>query len=68
MPRGILVLSPNEIYLAAGSIFRWDGISSTVQMIFLRFDLSDPNGTIEKLWGNSNTSIYGVGNAGSIVL
>jgi len=66
-PRGILVLSPNEIYLAAGSIFLWDGTSSTVQMVFSRFDLPDPNGTIEKLWGSSSSSIYGVGNVGSIV-
>lgn len=67
MPRGILVISSNEIYLAAGSIFRWDGASSMAQMVFSRFDLFDPNGTIEKLWGNSNSSIYGVGNVGSIV-
>ena len=66
-PRGILVISPNEIYLAAGSIFRWDGISSTVVMVFSRFSLPDPNATIEKLWGSSSTSIFGVGNVGSIV-
>ncbi len=66
-PRGILVISPNEIYLAAGSIFRWDGVSSTVQMVFSRLSLPDPNATIEKLWGNSSASIYGVGNVGSIV-
>lgn len=65
--RGILVLSPNEIYLAAGSIFRWDGISSTVQLVYSRLSLPDPNGTIEKLWGSSSSSIYGVGNVGSIV-
>ena len=66
-PRGIFVISPNEIYLAAGSIFRWDGVSSTVQMVFSRLSLPDPNATIEKLWGSSSSSIYGVGNAGSIV-
>ena len=66
-PRGILVINPNEIYLAAGSIFRWDGISSTVQMVFSRLNLPNPNATIEKLWGNSSSSVYGVGNVGSIV-
>ena len=66
-PRGILVISPNEIYLAAGSIFRWDGVSSTVQKVFSRLSLPDPNGTIEKLWGSLSSSIYGVGNVGSIV-
>ncbi|NUM62855.1 MAG: glucosyl transferase [Ignavibacteriaceae bacterium] len=66
-PRGILVISENEIYLAAGSIFRWDGVSSTVQMVYSRLSLPNPNATIEKLWGESNSQIYGVGNAGSIV-
>ena len=37
-------------------------------MVFSRSDLPNPNGTIEKIWGNSTSSIYGVGNAGSIVL
>ena len=66
-PRGIFVISPNEIYLAAGSIFRWDGISSTVEMVYSRLSLPNPNATIEKLWGSSSSSIYGVGNVGSIV-
>ncbi len=66
-PRGIFVVSPTEIYLASGSIFRWDGSSSTVQLVYSRLNLPDPNATIEKLWGNSGSSIYGVGNVGSIV-
>jgi hypothetical protein len=65
--RGIIVLSPNNIYLAGGSIFHWDGNSSTVELVYSRLNLPDPNGTIEKIWGNSNSSIYGVGNAGSCV-
>ncbi|NPV10418.1 MAG: glucosyl transferase [Ignavibacteria bacterium] len=65
--RGILVLSPNEIYLAAGSVFRWDGVSSSVKLVYSRLNLPDPNATIEKLWGNSNKSIYGIGNVGSII-
>ena len=65
-PRGIFVISPTEIYLASGSIFKWDGSSSTVQMVFSRLSLPDPNATIEKLWGSSGSSIYGVGNVGSI--
>ncbi len=66
--RGILYLSSNEIWFAAGSIFRWDGVSQNVQLIFSRLDLSDPNGSIEKLWGNSKTYLYGVGNKGTIVI
>jgi len=67
-PRGILVISPNDIYLASESIFHWDGTSSTVQLVYSRLNLQNPNGTIEKLWGSSGSSIYGVGNAGSIAL
>jgi hypothetical protein len=66
-PRGIFVISPTEIYLASGSIFKWDGSSSAVQLIYSRSNLPDPNATIEKLWGSSGSSIYGVGNVGSIV-
>ena len=66
-PRGIFVISPSEIYLASGSIFRWDGSSSSVQLVYSRLNLPDPNATIEKLWGSSGSSIYGVGNAGTIV-
>jgi hypothetical protein len=66
-PRGIYVISPTEIYLASGSIFKWDGSSSNVQLVYSRLNLPDPNATIEKLWGSSNSSIYGVGNVGSIV-
>jgi hypothetical protein len=66
-PRGIFVTSPTEIYLASGSIFRWDGSSSTVQLVYSRLNFPDPNATIEKLWGSSGSSIYGVGNVGSIV-
>jgi len=65
--RGILVLNPSDIYLAAGSIFHWDGSSFSVQIVYSRLSLPDPNATVEKLWGHSNSSIYGVGNVGTIV-
>ncbi len=65
-PRSILIINPNNIYLASGSIFHWDGVSSTVQLVYSRFNLSDPNATIKKLWGNSEM-LYGVGDAGTIV-
>jgi len=66
--RGILYMNSSEIWFAAGSIFRWDGVSSNAQLIFSRLDLSDPNGSIENLWGNSSTYMYGVGNKGTIVV
>jgi hypothetical protein len=65
-PRGILVINSRDIYLASGSIFHWDGTSSTVQMVYSRLSFSDSLATIEKLWGRSEM-IYGVGHAGTIV-
>ncbi len=65
--RGILILNSNEIYIAAGSVFRWDGISSLAQMVYSRLNLPDPNATIEKLWGISSNTIFGVGNVGTLV-
>jgi hypothetical protein len=65
--RGILYVSSSEIWFAAGSIFRWDGVSPITLLSFSRLNLPDPNATIEKLWGTSNTNLYGVGNAGTIV-
>ena len=65
--RGILILNSDNVYLAAGSIFHWDRVSASVQLVYSRLNLPNPNATIEKLWGNSNSSIYGVGNAGTIV-
>lgn len=64
--RGILVLNPNNIWLAAGSIFHWDGVSSQADLSFSRLTLPKPDATIEKLWGSENF-IYGIGNAGTIV-
>src|SRR5690606_27468113 len=66
-PRGILVLGHNDIYLSAGSVFHWDGVSLTVQLLYSRLNLPNSNGTIERLWGSSGSSIYGVGNAGSLI-
>ena len=65
--RGILALDENNFYFAAGSVFKWDGNSNNVQMVFSRLGLPEPNGTIEKLWGESTNNIYGVGYVGSLV-
>jgi len=65
--RGILALDENNFYFSAGSIFKWDGSSTNVQMVFSRLSLPEPNGTIEKLWGESTNNIYGVGYVGSLV-
>jgi hypothetical protein len=64
---GILVLGNNDVWLAAGGVFHWDGVSSHAQLNFSRLTLPDPNATVDKLWGISSSSIYGVGKSGTIV-
>lgn len=65
--RGISCLGSSDYWLAAGSVFRWDGTSPVAQMSLSRLSLSEPNATIEELWGTSITDLYGVGNVGTIV-
>jgi hypothetical protein len=65
--RGIQIINSNDIWLAAGSVFHWDGVSSSAQLMYSRLNLPDPSATIEKIWGSSSSSLYGVGNAGTIV-
>jgi hypothetical protein len=65
--RGIWRSGQGEIWLAAGSVFRWNGSSELAQMVVPRLSLGDPNATVEKLWGTA-TSLYGVGRAGTVVL
>jgi hypothetical protein len=60
--RGISVLDDNNFYLAAGSIFTWGTNTDTAEITFF-----DPNASINKLWITSPSSIYGVGNKGTIV-
>ena len=62
-PRGILVLSSNDIWFACGSIFHWDGTKTTLE--WLR-DIDTPE-TVEKVWGTSSSNLYFVGYAGTIV-
>jgi len=63
IPRGILILSSNDIWFACGSIFHWDGTKTTLE--WLR-DIDTPE-AVEKIWGTSSSNLYFVGNAGTIV-
>ena len=45
----------------------WDGMSPQAQLDFSRLVLPDPNATVEQLWGETSSDLYGVGNAGTIV-
>jgi hypothetical protein len=65
--RGLWCCRPDSIWLAAGSVFLWDGASSQAQLSFSRLTLPNPDATIDALWGNAGSGLYGVGNAGTIV-
>ncbi|MFN0157031.1 MAG: hypothetical protein ACKVRP_03040 [Bacteroidota bacterium] len=65
--RGVSVLGLNDIWLAAGSVFQWDGISSQTQLSFSRLTLPNPNATIEKLSLSTGLPLSGVGNVGAVV-
>jgi len=61
--RDIWYVADNNIWLAAGSIYHWDG--EIAELSYLRN--IGTNETVEKLWYNSQNDIYGVGNEGLIV-
>jgi hypothetical protein len=61
--RGIWVFAPDDIWLAAGSIFHW--AANVAELSYSRN--IGTNETVEKLWANSPSNIYGVGNVGLIV-
>jgi len=61
--RSIWHVADNNIWLAAGSIYHWDG--EIAQLSYLRN--IGTNETVEKLWYNSQNNIYGIGNEGLIV-
>ncbi len=64
--RGIHIESSTDVWLAAGSVFHWDGLSPQAQLSFSRLTLPNPNGTVDRLWG-TGSNLYGVGGAGTIV-
>ncbi len=65
--RGIFPSNSQDIWLAAGSIYRWDGVSSQAQLTFSRLDLPNPNATLEKGERLSNPRMLAVGNSGTII-
>ena len=66
--RGICVNNTSDIWLSAGSVFHWDGVSSLTPLSFSRLTLPDPNAFIEKILEPSSNLVYGVGDVGTIVL
>ena len=65
--RGVYPATSSDIWLAAGSVFLWDGVTTQTRLSFSRLNLPNPDATVEKLWGAANSILYGVGNAGTIV-
>ncbi len=61
--RGLWYFSENNIWLAAGSVYHWNGINTNLS--YLRN--INTTETVERLWASSPSNIYGVGNAGLIV-
>ena len=65
--RGLARLSSSEIWFTAGSIFRWDGTSDEVQLIFSRLNFGANEKSIEKIWAASPSLMYAVGNGGVVM-
>jgi len=65
LPEGysIIVFGTNDIWIAAYSVFNWDGVSSQVVRSLSGIQLGS---SVTKLWGTSRNNIYGVGPNGSI--
>ena len=60
---GLWCFSEDNIWFASGSIYRWDGIETS--LIWLRDINTDE--TVEKIWASSEDNIYFVGKKGAIV-
>lgn len=59
--QGVLPIDSNDIWLAAGSVYHWDGNSTSLS--YMR-DITTPE-SITKLW--NGFSLYGVGTEGLII-
>lgn len=65
--RGIYIPAPGTIWLATGSVYRWDGASIEAEFSFSRLTLPDPFATVTRVWGSGNTNLFGVGSRGTLV-
>lgn len=70
MPTSILAFSKNEIWLANGSVFLWDGLN--VEPFWISKFPGNPDPIFSdgqfarKIWGNSNKNIYAGGESGAL--
>lgn len=65
--KGILAFTANDVWLAPGSVFHWNGADSITSFSFNRLTLQDPNATVLRLSGTSSNDLFGAGGAGTIV-
>ena len=65
--KGIITFSSTDIWLAAGSVFHWDGKDTVAEFSFDILTQSGLLPPIIKLWGNSSSNLFGIGNSGSII-
>ena len=64
--RGILHIDWSHAWLAAGSIYFWNGNSNKRADLSYQRDITTGE-LVQRLWGASNSSIYGVGSEGIVV-
>jgi len=61
--QAVFGFNENELYVVAGSTFKWDGISWTdLNVPFGIFD-----GNVNKFWGTSSSNLFFVGGNGTLV-
>lgn len=64
---GIFYFSENDIWLATGNIFHWDGVDWTNYHLWNMGVLGPNDGGVSQVWGTSSSNIYFIGENGSIV-
>ena len=65
--QGVYAFGPTDVWLAPGSVFHWNGSDSLTELSFNRLTLADRFATVIRLWGSSDSDMFGVGDAGTIV-
>lgn len=69
---GVFALSANNVWLAQGHVYSWDGKSEYVKVHPIGHTPTNPNPvlgpnqSIQKIWASSNTNLFGVGWNGAI--
>ncbi len=71
-PHGLIAFSGNDLWLAAGGVFHWDGQSNDVTAYWINDFQGNPSPvlssgqTAERLWGTSGQDLYAIGRNGAL--